>query len=133
MQHAHAELLPNPEFMASIKSIEEGVPPVEIKKVKQVLDMASAPSAAPMYTENSLPSAPIEIPQVPIETPEIKPIEPRPIVLTYKFDGDCKTCMAPVDTILLETHDDNRNKKIDAVAWCNHCRKQLANRKVTAL
>ena len=50
------------------------------------------------------------------------------ITLTYKYVGDCNSCGKEVDTLDMDV-----GKEHFVVAWCNACKKKLAERKVVKL
>lgn len=56
--------------------------------------------------------------------------EPKPLVLFYRYEGDCPTCFKGVDTIELEN---GKKSKVSMVAWCNTCKKQLKVQEVSKL
>lgn len=60
-------------------------------------------------------------PPVPTPRPELP--DPKPIVLTYHYEGDCPTCRNPITTLELDvdTHA--------VIAYCTRCNKQLEVRK----
>jgi hypothetical protein len=54
-------------------------------------------------------------------------VPPKPIRLTYKFEGECPQCRSGVETLFLNL------AKPMVVAWCPACKKQLELKKVTKL
>jgi len=60
-----------------------------------------------------------------VEKPKVKP---EPLKLTYKWTGQCSNCGGQVDTLDISIRND-----FFVVAWCNGCKRKLAQRKVAKL
>lgn len=72
------EAMPTPEFIATVKRIEE--------RKNQPLPVASQPTTL----QTPLPAPPEQ--------------ERKPIVLEYKYTGHCPVCFNQVDTLMLTVH-----------------------------
>jgi formamidopyrimidine-DNA glycosylase len=68
----------------------------------------------------------------PIKERQKAPVDPKtqtqPIVLVYKYEGQCTSCGVPIETIDLDM-----KTTYYVLAWCSNCKKKLRQRKVIKL
>lgn len=83
---------------------KDAPPPDDFMEIAKMMDQ---PQQAPPPT----PPAPQPVEKV--VAPVITKATPRPLVLKYRFEGDCPTCNAPIRTIMV-----NANEKTFAMAYC---------------
>lgn len=114
-----ASALPSDEFVEEVERIEG-----KRSKVKP-LDMSV--QAPPVLTtqdvlRNSTP--------IPYEQPVKR--DPKPIKLTYKYEGECGKCFRPVKTWIASVKGE-KGKVLVAFAHCPECNIQYADREVKEL
>jgi len=107
-----ASAMPTKEFIEQVERIEKAKQKKEVPAIP-IPPLPSLPASAPTVAPAS-----IAAPETPIE----------PIVLEYKFSGQCSLCKQPVETLIIDTE-----KNWWAVAWCVQCKKKRMEQRVKPL
>lgn len=100
---------------SSLKDLQEHI------RLVHIAARNTLPPATKVETSNNLPIA-----NVPITPPDPPP--KRPIVLRYKYEGQCTSCGAEVTTL-----DVVLDKNMVVVAYCIPCNQKLKEKQVTPI
>jgi hypothetical protein len=58
--------------------------------------------------------------------------KPKKVELIYRYQGECETCLVPVETLEIDVEMGDKVQHV-CVAFCPNCKKQLAYRPVKKL
>src|SRR5258708_5203153 len=117
------EMLPTPEFMEQVERIENyKKPDTSSEGVEIVTVMVDTPKGPqPLSVPKTDFVSPMALSQL------IPEKDPEPIVLEYRFKGDCKAHKTPVVTLTIEA-ENTRTEAI--IAYCDTGRHQVDYKKV---
>ena len=62
---------------------------------------------------------------------EQKTRKPKKATLSYRWEGECPTCFGVLDSIMIEAGQEKG--KVVTVAFCTHCKNEVAHRQVDKL
>jgi len=104
--------------------------PVEFEDRASYMDhMREHKEGKIIIAKDKEPQKPVSgLPQaVKVEPPKVE-TPPAPLKLGYLWEGQCPDCRGPIDTLMIDV-----GTKTVAVAYCNRCKKQKAEKTVVKL
>lgn len=148
----HGEFADDESFARHLRQFHPDIPPESVadsafvarvneiegkksgpKKAGEKLDKIPFPPPTPdkvLITETKPTPSSVTVPLPISQTLPEK--ELTPLILEYKWTGQCPTCRNSPETFILAAGDASKTVHW-AIGWCLSCRKEVSRRKVTPL